>query len=77
MMVDGDIDTPGFPGTGAIPIALRGPVAVGKRANVVECGGPPPLFWRPTTVPMLTESAMEWLAFTRLFVGIGFGRMAM
>ena len=37
----------------------RGPVAVGKRASVVECGGPPPLFWRQTTVPMLTETAIN------------------
>jgi hypothetical protein len=36
----------------------RGLVAVGKCASVVECGGPPPLFWRQTTVPMLTETAI-------------------
>jgi hypothetical protein len=36
----------------------RGLMAVGKRASVVECGGPPPLFWWQTTVPMLTETAI-------------------
>jgi hypothetical protein len=31
---------------GAVQDASRDPVAFGKRASVVECGGPPPLFWR-------------------------------
>jgi hypothetical protein len=36
----------------------HGSVAVGKCACVVEFGGLPPLFWRQTTVPMLTETAI-------------------
>jgi len=31
---------------------------VGKRASVVECGGPPPLFRRQTSAPMLSETAI-------------------
>jgi hypothetical protein len=55
-----DIETQGFPGAklqraGALQDAARGPVVVGQRVSVLDCGGPPPLFRRQTLVPRLLE----------------------